>query len=239
MSPRLRLRLGGLRLRQSSGCAEDPRRHPLERCDRRDHQYQVSEALRSPRNAIGGLALGDESTGDNKITPNGSLLFSDTFADDRFGILVDGGYADSKVRGNHINIQGWEGGNPAAGGGLAPCQLTGAGPCAVAPRLGRPARDRPRIKDWFIQDYGIYQEHNEDKRVGGRFVLQARPVDGLEMTLDDNYSKETLVQHAAGLQRLVQQHRFDGRAPGARRHGDEFHAAGYAHGLSGTDQPSR
>ena len=149
-----------------------------------------------PGMQLAGSLSGTDTTGENKVTPNASLLFSDTFADDRLGILVDAGYADTKVRSNHINIQGWEGGNPAAGGGLVACQLHGAGPCAVAP--GSPTSPPPTISDWFIQDYGIYQEHTDDKRVGGRFVLQARPIDGLEMTLDDNYFKETLVQQQQG-----------------------------------------
>jgi iron complex outermembrane recepter protein len=154
-----------------------------------------------PGMQLAGSLSGTDSSGDNKVTPNGSLLFSDTFADDRFGILADAGYADTKVRANHINVQGWEGGRGDgalgvnAGTGLSPCQLKGNGPCTSAPdTLTNPAT----VKDWFIQDYGIYQEHNDDKRVGGRFVLQARPVDGLEMTLDDNYAKETLVQVQQG-----------------------------------------
>jgi iron complex outermembrane receptor protein len=149
-----------------------------------------------PGMQLAGSLSGTDTTGDNKVTPNASLLFSDTFADDRFGILVDAGYADTKVRANHINIQGWEGGNPAAGGGLLGCQLKGAVPCAVPP--GSATSPPPTINDWFIQDYGIYQEHTDDKRYGGRFVLQARPIDGLEMTLDDNYAKETLVQQQQG-----------------------------------------
>ncbi len=149
-----------------------------------------------PGMQLAGSLSGTDSSGDNKITPNASLLFSNTFADDRFGILGTAGYSDTKVRANHINIQGWIGGNPASGGGLVPCQLAGAGPCAVPP--GSATSPPPSINDWFIQDYGIYQEHNDDKRVGGRLVLQARPVDGLEMTLDDNYSKETLVQQQQG-----------------------------------------
>ena len=149
-----------------------------------------------PGMQLAGSLSGTDSSGDNKVTPNASLLFSTTFADDRFGILGTAGYSDTKVRANHINIQGWIGGNPASGGGLVPCQLAGAGPCAVPP--GSATSPPPSIHDWFIQDYGIYQEHNDDKRVGGRLVLQARPVDGLELTLDDNYSKETLVQQQQG-----------------------------------------
>jgi len=160
--------------------------------------------LDHPGMQLAGSVSGNENTGEDKIKPNVGLLFSDTFADDRFGILVDGASADSIVRGSHVNVQGWEGGNPATGSGLATCQLPGAPPCAYAPAATPPtgvpasAAATPSIKDWFIQDYGIYQEHTEDKRVGGRLVLQAKPVDGLELTLDDNYSKETLVQDQFG-----------------------------------------
>ena len=153
---------------------------------------------------LAGSVSADESSGQNSIKPNGGLLFSDTFADDRIGILADFAYADSEIRGNHINVQGWEGGNPAAGGGLASCQLAGAAPCAYAPSATPPkgvaasAAATPSINDWFIQDYGIYQEHTEDKRTGGRLALQAQPVDGLVLTLDDNFSEEKLYQFQYG-----------------------------------------
>ena len=97
-----------------------------------------------PGMQLAGTVSGDDSTGESKIKPNGGLLFSDTFADDHFGILVDAAYADNKVRGNHVNIQGWEGGNPAAGGGLAACQLKGAAPRPVA-GLSPAARPASRI----------------------------------------------------------------------------------------------
>jgi iron complex outermembrane receptor protein len=148
-----------------------------------------------PGMQLAGSASGSDSTGENKVTPNVSLLFSDTFADDRFGILLDAAYADTKVRGNHVNIQGWEGGRGDGNSGLAACQLAGAGPCATAPGS---ATNPPTLKDWFIQDYGVYQEHTDDKRVGGRLVLQAKPVDGLVLTLDDNYSQEKIVQDQYG-----------------------------------------
>jgi iron complex outermembrane receptor protein len=140
---------------------------------------------------LAGSVSGSDGSGSNKITPNAGLLISDTFADNRFGVLADVAYSEVKTRGNHVDIQGWEGGRGDGNSGLAPCQLAGAGPCPSP----TPA---PTIKDWFIQDYGVYQEHNDDKRVGGRLVLQARPVDGLEITIDDNYSKETLTQIQQG-----------------------------------------
>ncbi|MGH9644713.1 MAG: TonB-dependent receptor plug domain-containing protein, partial [Terriglobales bacterium] len=39
----------------------------------------------------------------NSATPNGGLLFSDTMADDRFGVLADVYYSDHKNDANHIN----------------------------------------------------------------------------------------------------------------------------------------
>jgi iron complex outermembrane recepter protein len=160
--------------------------------------------LDHPGMQLAGSISGNENSGEDKAKPSAGILFSNTFADDRFGILVDAAYADSLVRGSHVNVQGWEGGNPATGSGLATCQLPGAAPCAYPPAANPPtgvpasAAATPSIKDWFIQDYGVYQEHTEDKREGGRVVLQAKPIDGLELTLDDNYSKETLVQDQYG-----------------------------------------
>jgi iron complex outermembrane receptor protein len=149
---------------------------------------------------LAGSVSGSKSDAADK-TPNGSLLFSDTFADNTFGFLAAAAYAETKTRGNHVDIQGWEGGRGdgvagvSAGTGLSPCQLAGAGPCATPPNT---VTNPSTLKDWFIQDYGVYQEHNDDKRIGGRLVFQARPVDGLELTLDDNYSKETLTQIQQG-----------------------------------------
>ena len=38
-----------------------------------------------------------------------------------------------KTRGNHVDIQGWEGGRGDGNSGLAPCQLKGAGPALLRP----------------------------------------------------------------------------------------------------------
>src|SRR5450432_870662 len=54
---------------------------------------KYSKPFDHPGMQLAGSVSGTDSTGDNKITPNASLLFSDTFADDRFGVLVDVGYA--------------------------------------------------------------------------------------------------------------------------------------------------
>src|SRR4029079_9108391 len=95
-----------------------------------------------------------------------------------FGFRAHAPFAETKPRGNHVDIQGWEGGRGDGNSGLAPCQLAGAGPCAVAPNTKDTVTGNnlnpTTIRDWFIQDYGIYQEHNDDKRIGGRLVPPAR-----------------------------------------------------------------
>lgn len=111
------------------------------------------------------------------VTPNVKALISDTFDGDRFGILLDGGYSLSRTRANHVNIQGWEGTQ------LSPLQFAGAtgGASAV-----------PDTNAWFIQDYGIYQETTTDTRINGRAAIQWHPASGLLVSLDDNYSRDTL-----------------------------------------------
>ncbi|MHB8283915.1 MAG: TonB-dependent receptor plug domain-containing protein, partial [Caulobacteraceae bacterium] len=61
---------------------------------------------------------------DGHATPNGGILFSDTFGDDKFGFLADFAYSDHKTRGDHIDNQGWEGTQ------FSPSQLAGAAPGA-------------------------------------------------------------------------------------------------------------
>jgi TonB-dependent receptor len=126
---------------------------------------------------MAGSASGTISPEQGNLTPNVSALFSDTFANDTFGVLIDGSYAVSRTRGNHVNLQGWEGTLINAS------QLAGAAPGASTTN---------NINAWFIQDYGLYQETTTDTRINGRMALQWRPADNLLITLDDNYSRGTL-----------------------------------------------
>ncbi len=120
---------------------------------------------------------GTFSPEEGNVTPNLAALFSDTFANDTFGILVDGSYAVSRTRANHVNIQGWEGTQ------IAPAQLAGAPASASTVNS---------INAWFIQDYGLYQETTQDARINGRLALQWRPAENLLITVDDNYARDTL-----------------------------------------------
>jgi iron complex outermembrane receptor protein len=111
-------------------------------------------------------------------TSSATLLVSDTF-NDKFGILADAAFSDHRTQANHVNTQGWEGTL------LSPSQLSGA--AANASTAGS-------LKSWFIQDYGIYQEQDQERRVNGRLALQWKPADSVMVTLDDNYSRDQLRQ---------------------------------------------
>jgi iron complex outermembrane recepter protein len=132
---------------------------------------------------LAGSVSGTDSPKDGQISPNGGVLFSDTFADDTFGILADAAYSEHKTLADHVNVQGWEGFQ------LAPSQLKGA--AAGASTTGS-------IPSWFIQDYGIYQEHTTDERKDARLVAQWHPADNIMITADDNFSSDTLKQDQYG-----------------------------------------
>ena len=132
---------------------------------------------------LAGSASASYSPEQGNGTPNAGILISDTFANDTFGVLVDADYQENKALANHVNIQGWEGSL------IAPSQLAGA---------AAGASTTPSIKDWFIQDYGVYQEHDKHERDDARLVLQWRPMDNLELTVNDDYSREWLTQDQYG-----------------------------------------
>jgi iron complex outermembrane receptor protein len=144
---------------------------------------QFPKPFDHPGLRLAGSVSGTDSPKAGQFTPNGGLLFSDTFADDTFGILADAAYSDHKTLADHVNSQGWEGFL------LAPSQLKGA-PAGASTTGSLPS--------WFIQDYGIYQEHTEDERKDARLVLQWHPSDNLMITADDNYSSDLLRQNQYG-----------------------------------------
>jgi TonB-dependent receptor len=112
--------------------------------------------------------------------PTLGMLFSDTFADDTLGILVDGIYTDHSTTTNRDFVSGWEGGNFRA------CQLTAV--CTQAELANAP---KPYV-GWWQQQYGAEQAQVSDKRIDGRIAFQWRPSDQLLLTVDDNYTRQTI-----------------------------------------------
>jgi iron complex outermembrane recepter protein len=137
--------------------------------------------LRLVASAAGSLQ--DEA---NETKPTLGMLFSDTFADDSMGFLIDGIYSDHSTTANRVFVSGWEGGR------FAPCQLTAT--CAPADL----ADANKTIVGWWQQQYGAEQSAVSDKRIDGRIAFQWRPSDRVLLTIDDNYSRQKLETNTYG-----------------------------------------
>jgi TonB-dependent receptor len=120
-------------------------------------------------------SLQDEA---DEITPAVGALFSNTFADDTMGILVDGIYTERTTHTNRVFVSGWEGGL------FAPCQMT---PTCTGDQL---ADANKTIVGWWQQQYGAEQSQVNDERIDGRIAFQWRPSDNVLLTVDDNYSRQ-------------------------------------------------
>jgi iron complex outermembrane receptor protein len=130
------------------------------------------------RFAASASATQQEESGN--VQPGGGVLFSNTFADDTLGILVDAIYSKRETDSNRVFVSGWEGGM------FAPCQLTtacGAGDLDDADKT---------IVGWWQQQYGAEQSQVTDERIDGRIAFQWRPTDDTLLTLDDNFSRQRL-----------------------------------------------
>jgi TonB-dependent receptor len=129
--------------------------------------------------ATGAGSLQDRA---NTVRPTVGVLFSDTFADDTLGLLVDGIFTDHNTKSDRVFVSGWEGGK------FAQCQLTAA--CSTPPaQLPDSAKN---IVGWWQQQYGAEQSAVSDKRIDGRIAFQWRPSDKVLLTVDDNYSRQAL-----------------------------------------------
>ncbi len=135
-----------------AGCGTVLGRH------RRDRQHHLSQTLRQALVcrwwARSRASISPEQ---GNLTPNVSALFSDTFANDTFGVLIDGSLRGQPYPSrNHVNLQGWEG------------TLINASHAWRCRDLGAPTTNN--INAWFIQDYGLYQETTTDTRINGRIA---------------------------------------------------------------------
>jgi iron complex outermembrane receptor protein len=123
---------------------------------------------------------------DGGAKPAGGALFSDTFFDDTFGILIAGDYTKKEIVGHHFDIVGWK------GAFLDPCQMSG-GPVCQKDAKGNYTTAPNGFPSWYIQDQAMYLERTTSTRKDGRVALQWRPSDAVLITLDDNYSSDSEV----------------------------------------------
>lgn len=140
---------------------------------------------------IAATASGSIQEQAGKIVPTGGLLISNTFADDRFGILANVIYTRHDTETNNVFVHGFPGGY------YAPCQLAGNPSAATCSPTTDPLSEawedpnnRPSVVGFFEQQYGAQQTYTKDERVDARLALQWQPTDDLLITLDDNFSDQ-------------------------------------------------
>lgn len=155
---------------------------------------QTTRPLNSPglKLGIGAKGVYDTSAiSDKTITPEISGIFSNTFADDKFGIALtgsyqkrDSGFAQASVangwRGAYLGSENNWGTLPQipAGGTEADVNIT----------------NRPGPNDVYAvqQSLGYAINDIERERINGQLVLQFRPTDRITATLDYTYSENTV-----------------------------------------------
>ena len=120
------------------------------------------------------------------ITPEVSGIFSDTFADNRIGILLTGAWQKGKASVNQANV-GWRDGylgNENNWGSLAQ---------PGDPRYAN-ITNHPKAGDVYqVPQNASYDLNDIDReRINGQLVLQFRPTDSLTATVDYTYSRDTV-----------------------------------------------
>jgi TonB-dependent receptor len=125
----------------------------------------------------------DHTFEDTKVTPEVSGILSKTFADDRIGILVTGIYQRRKASLAQFNA-GWREGY------LGSENNWGSLPPAGDPRV----TNRPDPTDTYQipQNAGYDFTDIDRERINGQAVLQVKPTDTLDMTVDYTFSQNTI-----------------------------------------------
>jgi TonB-dependent receptor len=123
----------------------------------------------------------------NKVTPEFSGLFSDTFFDDKVGFLVNGSYSKRNSQQQSANIDGW--------------LQNQFGPGLNSPNLALTNNNtNPDGNNWAPRNEGWGVSDHQRTRVNGQAVLQFRPVDSLVATADYTYTfyKDLFQVHTFG-----------------------------------------
>jgi TonB-dependent receptor len=138
-------------------------------------------------------AFGSETdnTLDGGNRPAFGALWSDTFANGTFGILLDGDYTDHHVTAHHVSNVGW------VGTYFNTCQLVGGPACTYDSKgnFTNPVSTHPA---WFEQEYQLLLERTDERRKDGRLVFQWHPADAVMVTLNDDYADDRIITQNGG-----------------------------------------
>jgi len=147
----------------------------------------TSRPLNNPgfRGVLTAKALHETSTKDardlSEITPEVSGLYSQTFADDTFGVLLSGSWSKRENREEEAHVTQWFE-NRAVGSQAA---ITNDS-------------QRTDGRTWYPQDAGYGWAENERERTNAQAVLQWAPTDTFTATLDYTYSETEFTKNANG-----------------------------------------
>lgn len=137
----------------------------------------------NPGLTIAGAASGDVNVNDGRWKPNGNFLISDTFDNDKIGILVAGAYSSLATSQQQFQNWGWIGMNCTASVNAA-CDPTSTS-------YNANIANKPI---WFTQDYAVDFNRIQEERKNARVAVQFQPTNALLLTLDANYARDTLTE---------------------------------------------
>ncbi|MBR9726835.1 TonB-dependent receptor [Shewanella intestini] len=146
---------------------------------------------------FGVKAVDDKSTDEGSITPELSGLYSNTFADGKFGVAISGSYQERESGNQQAQVgTGWR-----SFPGSVDQDWSGAP--GANPEWGGVPKDsnqinRPGDDDVYsVPQTTIYRfEEVQRKRTNGQLVLQYEPIDSIRTTLDYTYMRNDIdTQH--------------------------------------------
>lgn len=142
------------------------------------------------KGSIGAKAVMDTTNevGDD-ITPEISGIFSDTFADDTFGIAISGSYQERDNRAVNADIANWRN----------DINFQKAVADAGATVNVQDNRTDKTGHVYYPRNFGYGIEDFHRERTNGQLVLQYAPIDTLKTTLDYTYSKVDLTAINTGV----------------------------------------
>jgi TonB-dependent receptor len=144
---------------------------------------------------VGVKAMMDQSTenGDS-VTPEVSGIYSDTFADDTFGVAITGSYQERELGFNQASVpNGWK------------AFKGDTNDWGTIPQEGTPGSEnitnRPGPNDTYSVPQNLLYSFNEVQRTrtNGQLALQYRPVDAVTATLDYTYSENEVATQRSEL----------------------------------------
>jgi len=130
-----------------------------------------------PGLTIAAAASGDLGADDGRWKPNANFLISDTFDNDKIGILVAGAYSSLAASQQQFQNWGWIG---------MTCTTSVNAACADPSMANKPI--------WFTQDYAVDFNRIQEERKNARVAVQFQPTDALVLTLDANYARDDLME---------------------------------------------